>query len=99
MDEAWLGKGFARLPATLKGIANGLVQHHLNTGSGAAGAAAADEEEDDTSGEVLFEDEALDRLREVLRSVKASPYAAAFAGILGALTKKQREAVMQYDTA
>lgn len=96
MDEVWLGKGMSRLPAVLKGLADGLVQHHLNTDSGAAG--AADEDEDGTSGEELFDDAALDRLRLVLKGVKASPYAGAFAGIVGSLSKKQQAALAHYAT-
>ena len=96
MDELWLGRGLSRLPAVLKGLANGLVQHHLNTGSGEAGAAAAGEDEDGMSGEELFSEETLDRLRAVFVGVKASPYAAAFTGVLGSLTKKQRSALEQY---
>lgn len=96
VDETWLGSGMNRLPLLLKGLAAGLVQHHLNTGSGEAGAAAEDDE-DGTSGEELFTEATLSRLRSTLASVKASPYAAAFASVISTLSKKQQAALAHYD--
>jgi len=100
MDPLWIGRDGSRVPACLSALANALIAHKKNMGgSSAAGAGGEEEDEEEETEDALFEDASLAQLSAIGAGIRASPQAAAVAGIVHGLKKRQQAALAEFGFA